>query len=629
MRVSAFVLAACALCAQAPPVPPKHQLAGEDRESIKAKTAELERALKPLRGRVADDLLVDAEVYLKAAQWVVRFDEFYSKADGEHALAVLDTGLHRANQLARSEPAWTKKTGSFCRAYRSRVDGSVQPYAVTIPENYSARTPEWLEVVLHGRGATLTEASFLYEHDRTTPQPADHQFMRLDVFGRGNNAYRWAGETDVFEAIESVKKRYAIDPTHIVLRGFSMGGAGAWHLGLHYPDRWAAVEAGAGFVETKVHGGVENPPPYTRIYDALDYALNAVNVPIVGYGGEDDPQLRASVFIRKQLEREGYHFQPGEYEFTTEDLRALFLIGPKTQHRWEPASKKKSDTFMLLNQSPGVLEQSPKHFVTYTERYNKLFWITIDQLERQYERAQVDTDDKEFDVVIDTRNVARLTVKGEPPSNRFVVDGQAFPIAPVATFEKVNGRWRLARSNAGLRKRHGLQGPIDDAFMEPFLCVRPTKADSPVAAFATRELDRFAAEFARWMRGDVRMKSVDKVAPADARAYSMVIFGTPETNPMVARALRSAPIQWTADAIVVGKRRFDPKTHILSMIYPNPDNPTRYVVINSGHTFHEAEFKDTNALLYPHAGDWAVTDISTGSIVAEGVFNKDWRLTGE
>ena len=50
------------------------------------------------------------------------------------------------------------------------------------------------------------------------------------------------------------------------------------------------------------------------------------------------------------------------------------------------------------------------------------------------------------------------------------------------------------------------------------------------------------------------------------------------------------------------------------------------MVINSGHTFHEAEFKGTNALLYPHVGDWAVTDIRTGAVVAEGVFNRNWQL---
>ena len=304
----ALILIATTLFAQAPPPAPVVRITPEERHQIEQKIDEIDAALRPMRGRVGDDYLVDVEVYLKAARWILRYDEFFSKAYVAQTLAILTTGMQRAQQPASGHPVWPKRTGPLVRAYRSRVDGSIQPYAVTIPENIQAGTLEWLEVNLHGRGATLNEVSFIYSHDHAKPAPADHEFIKLDVFGRGNVAYRWAGETDVFEAIESVKKRYNIDPARIALRGFSMGGGGAWHLGLHFPDQWAVVEAGAGFVETKVHAKVENPPIYATIYDVMNSALNAVNTPTVGYGGQDDPQLRASVFVREQLQREGYHF---------------------------------------------------------------------------------------------------------------------------------------------------------------------------------------------------------------------------------------------------------------------------------------------------------------------------------
>jgi len=71
--------------------------------------------------------------------------------------------------------------------------------------------------------------------------PAD--FLRIEVLGRTNNAYRWAGETDVLEAVAAATRSYAVDEKRIVLRGFSMGGSGTWHLGLQHPDRWVAIEA--------------------------------------------------------------------------------------------------------------------------------------------------------------------------------------------------------------------------------------------------------------------------------------------------------------------------------------------------------------------------------------------------
>jgi pimeloyl-ACP methyl ester carboxylesterase len=625
----ALILIAATLYAQAPPPAPAVRITPEERHQIEQKTDELDAALRPLRGHAADDLLVDVEVYLKAARWILRYDEFYSKAYVAQTLYVLDTGIERAKELATGSPQWPKRTGSFIRAYRSRIDGSVQPYAVTIPENIHPGTEEWLEVNLHGRGATLNEVSFIYSHDHAKPAPADHEFIKLDVFGRANVGYRWAGETEVFEAIESVSKRYHIDPKRIALRGFSMGGGGAWHLGLHFPDHWAVVEAGAGFVETKVHGKVENPPVYAAIYDVMNSALNAVNTPTVGYGGQDDPQLRASVFVREQLQREGYRFEPDGLNFKSSELNAIFLVGPHTQHKWHPDSKKVSDAFVLQNQSHGVQEPRAVRFVTYTERYNRCFWVTVEQLEHDYERAQVDSKQGDnFNIDVTTRNVTRLTLHGERPMNTFVIDGQSFPISDSATFEKDGGKWRTAGHGSALRKAHGLQGPIDDAFMDAFLCVKPegAAAQSAVNDFALKELDRFAKEFPQYMRGDVPVKTVDQLGPADQRAFHIVAFGTPATNPLIARAVKSSPVHWTAKSITVGRKEFDAATHILSMIYPNPGNPKRYVVLNSGHTFHEADFKGTNVLLYPRVGDWAVTDIGTGKVVAEGVFDRNWKL---
>ncbi len=79
-----------------------------------------------------------------------------------------------------------------------------------------------LDVVLHGRNGTLTESSFIAAHEGK-PYPQGETGLILHVYGRGNNAYRWAGETDVFEAMKAVERNYRVDPRRVLLRGFSMG----------------------------------------------------------------------------------------------------------------------------------------------------------------------------------------------------------------------------------------------------------------------------------------------------------------------------------------------------------------------------------------------------------------------
>jgi pimeloyl-ACP methyl ester carboxylesterase len=48
-------------------------------------------------------------------------------------------------------------------------------------------------------------------------------------------------ELDVLEAVDRVTAEYSVDPDRIFILGHSMGGAGAWHLALKYPDRWAGI----------------------------------------------------------------------------------------------------------------------------------------------------------------------------------------------------------------------------------------------------------------------------------------------------------------------------------------------------------------------------------------------------
>jgi len=599
------ILPAAFLRAQAPPPnPPAYQPAPAEKQQIADRAAELGARLAQLRGKAASQLLADVEVYHKAASWLLRHpEEFYNKAYAGHALLVLDRGLARASALQAGSAPWTTRKGRVNLAYRSRVDGSVQPYAVVVPESYDGSRPVRLDVVLHGRGAMLSEISFLERGESAGTAPAYPDRIELHVFGRTNNAYRWSGETDVFEALADVKSRFRIDPARIVLRGFSMGGAGAWHIGLHHPDLWAAIEAGAGFTETRRYANVSNPPawvaPTLHIYDAVDYARNAFNVPTVGYGGETDPQLRASLNIQEQLGRES----------GLEGIRALFLVGPNTGHRFHPDSKKESDAFLDRHAAAGLAEPGKIRFVTYTTRYNRCFRIVVDGLERHYERAQVDANAR----AITTSNVSRLTVLGE---GTVELDGQTFPRG--GSFEKKSGKWTTAGPLRGLRKKHGLQGPIDDAFSEPFLCVRPSSGPAP-------RLDRFAAEFAKWLRGDVRIVDDRSVTPAHIRDYHLVLFGDAATNRMIARVAPKLPIRWEKDTIRAGPRSFPASGHTLVLIYPNPLNPSKYVVLNTGHTFGEKEFRGTNALLYPRLGDWAILN-SKGEPVAAGLFDDNWRL---
>ena len=132
-------------------------------------------------------------------------------ASNDQLIAVLERGLPAPPRLQSGVPSWPKQKGRLSRGYISRIDGSIQPYGLVIPENYDPAKPSRLDVVLHGRADTQNEVNFLFAHDAVKPIPPTQQQLVLEVYGRGNNAYRWAGETDVFEALavrpQSIQRR--------------------------------------------------------------------------------------------------------------------------------------------------------------------------------------------------------------------------------------------------------------------------------------------------------------------------------------------------------------------------------------------------------------------------------------
>jgi pimeloyl-ACP methyl ester carboxylesterase len=612
------ILSAAALTAQPQQAqqPPPYTPSATEKGQIQAKSAELGALLKKLE---RNGLYADVAVYQKAGQFILRHPEEFANAGYvKDTLGVLDRGIGRAKELAAGSPSWTRSTGRLVRAYASSVDGSVQPYGLIIPESYSGK-PIRLDIWMHGTNRNLNEVAFIKQHETATPVPAEQNYIQLDVYGRSNVSYRWAGETDVFEALHSVEAQYHIDPKRVALRGFSMGGAGAWHLGLHHPDKWAVMEAGAGYTETKIYAGIdarkETLPAYQEAalhyYDAVDYGLNGTNFPFVGYGGELDRQLQASQNIKEQLLREGVKLG---------DLRSLFLVGPGVAHQWNPETHKISEHFVEEALAKGLETPSHVRFVTYTTRFNRCFWVTAEALEKHYERAEVDAKREGSRSTISTRNVARLRIDG---AGAVSLDGQEFPSGSV--FDKINGKWAKGRVEEGLRKRHGLQGPVDDAFVESFLCVRPTGSGTGATAYALEMLSRLQHDFSKWLRGEPRVIDDRAVSASDIANNNLILFGDPWSNSVIAQVIGKLPIKWTRGQITLAGQTVDATNHAAVLIYPNPLNPNRYLVINSGHTFSDADWRGTNANLYPHIGDYALIALQDQATVHSGFFNEFWK----
>jgi pimeloyl-ACP methyl ester carboxylesterase len=641
--VLALMLAAAVVAAQEPAAkvfPPN----ADQKAEIHKKLAELSARIAALGDKKTDPaLLADVQIYRKAVDYILRFpEEFFGPNYAAETIAALDNGIGRSLELEAGTSSWTRKTGNVVRGFVSRIDGSVQPYGLTIPASYDGKKPMRLDVWLHGTQERMNEVRFLAQQSgpHVTPQIPAEDYIQLEPFGRMNHSYKFYAETDVYEAITAVQKQYSIDPERIVIRGHSMGGhQGSGRLALQNPTFFAAFEASAGYAETREYAAkrpaVMELTPYQaaalHYVDAEDYALNGFDVPFVSYGGEKDAQLRASVRLREAVEREGFRLtKESPYKWTTRDLRALFLIGPDTGHAWHKQSKAESEAFLrkAIDETAGKVPDEVR-FVTYTMRYNRAHWVTIDGLEESYKRAEVNAKrgTGSTPYVVTTKNVSR--VRFEAPAASFTLDGQTLKAGQNPMFEKTKGKWAVASSKpAGLRKIHGLQGPIEDAFTDGFLVVRGSgQAWNPVVHdYAEQRFSSFRSEFAKWMRGDVRIKNDSSVSPSDISNYNLVLFGDPGSNSLMAKIVDRLPIAWTRDAITAGGQKFATADHALVLIYPNPLNPQKYVVLNTGQTFSaDGITSGTQAVFFPRLGDYAVLTTG-GEVKVAGFFDEGWKL---
>ncbi len=614
------------------------------RKQLQTRLGETQAELADVAPRLTKQQTADIAVCLKAVDWALRHNEFPRKDYGRQADRVLDIAGERIRKAAGGQPE-PAQPGAAVQGYKSEVDQSWQPYCVTLPQAYDPEsTRSWpLYVRLHGRSNDMNEVNFFHRYHGKAPA-ADQDWIQLDVYGRGNNAYRWAGEVDVFEALRDVKRRYRIDEDRITLHGFSMGGAGAWHLGVHYPHLWASVGAGAGFVDFyKYQKQNTQLPPWQHatlgIYDAIDYALNTSDVPVCTYGGEKDAQLLAGKSMTEAAARLG--------------ISVRLLIGPGMGHKFDPKSQREFMAFLHEHSKQGrprFGQRKQIRFTTRTLKYNQCDWLTIEEMQQPYAPTTVEAVINDDGVaVVTTANVAVLRL-ARGITSRARLDGIDLPLESAADgllpdvyYEKgLNGQWTVLDyatskrfpDNSLRHKRHDLQGPIDDAFTQPFVCVRGTGTPwSPAAdAYATWSLQRFEREWDKWMRGQLPVTTDDRLSDAQIAAANLILFGDPGSNAVIARIAPDLPVTWTADALRVGEQTYPTSDHTIALIFPNPLNPRRYVVINSGHTFHERDFRASNSWLFPRLGDGAVLKFqATESGYSEKpatawIFDQRWKL---
>ncbi|MBI3893089.1 MAG: prolyl oligopeptidase family serine peptidase [Candidatus Wallbacteria bacterium] len=542
-------------------------------------------------------------------------------------LADLDDLEKAVAQLEAGHPAYEGRTGLLRCAYRSKLDGSLQPYSLYVPKGGAAGAPKPLLVVLSDRNE---DESACFEQTDLAAVAEKRGTIVLAPHGRGLEAiYRGPAALDVEEAIADVRELNAVDASRIGIAGVEAGGTAALELALQRPDLFrgvGAVNAEPDQVAAWTHEWRKEPVQWLAgVLDsrsALAHTRNATRMALYLAYQSGNAQLKEQATkLARSLKDEKARYQITELAAGAGALASF----------WEPM-------MAFLDAAPPVDTGGKLTFLTTRLSRNSAWWTRIDAVRAVGFPASIQAERSSeglFKVEVENTTALSLSVEGTSSKTGSNVEvgidaGQVqAPVGPDGwvRLHQEGSKWAAGPMVPATspRKSPAVEGPIEQAFVSPFLFVYgDTGPDAAQCESAARESARI---WEQRFNGQAEARAESKVTTGDESARNLILFATPASSKRLPELLSSVAVRVTTAGVQVGKSRFEGKVIGIQVVAPNPRRPDRYAVAVTGNT--PAALK----LLVGH--DWRKPDYivvdpnyredSPSSVMGAGSFDMTWQ----
>ena len=553
-------------------------------------------------------------------------DKQSEKKDWQRKLVYL---IGEFDSLLAHVPTGMNYPGTHLRGFRSRIDDQIQYYMVHVPEKTRAPMP-----LVVFAPFPLPDVPFLKSvHVTNTPlidnyvKWADrYGYVLLWPFARGNPDAAPIAMTDIFEAMEAARSDYKLDSERTYLTGWSYGGTCALLMGQRWPGVFAAIAAImpptdlVAFEDNADRTHSRYPISWLKLNSPIELVDSLSNTPLYIIHGAEDQNVA-----------------PAQSQNFVEKCRRLgmeikFEIIPGMDHVYSPIDLT-GRVFEFFKDK--VVKRDPERVMLASAqlKYGAAYWLKLDQLTTPNNIGKISavrTSDTSIDVK--TENVSRYEVlldrlaqgKGKPLS--ITTNGQpSFSGVPQGTTLQIDVD-RTVSSNA-VNKNHDIEGPILHAFAEPFVVVEGTAGPSQTGIGLISQRVR-----EMWMKNyfvDCLHKKDSEVTEQDIENKNLVLLGTPETNSLVKKVISEMPVRFEPGQIRLGDRQYSGNNLCTVLIYPNPLNRKKYVIVMAAN--NDAGYEMMASNLSQNAWyDFAVwnPDAPQGAKrVAAGYWDVTWQKT--
>jgi len=445
-------------------------------------------------------------------------------------------------------------------------------------------------------------------------------WILVNLDGRGNQFYDGVGEVDFFDVLTILQSEINVDTNRIYAQGCSMGGTGAYRLGIRHPDIFAAVAGVDGWGDYRLwhrHWYAPSSDPYaveqTRIPNlelasGVDMAENTknLNIMIVAHSGDTSVWPDNARNLRNRITALGYT------GMSYTEL-AGGHCGPYSE----------SDILNFLNSKVNDVNPTSVVYKTTSLEANSAYWVTIDRIAGKRGTAegtaQIQADNLGSYVNVITEGIWQFTLDltGKTNSSTVLVyvdgnltysgsEGVLSFYATRDSNENIIGWSTTDTLPQGLIKKKGLSGPIGDAFKSPFIVVYGTTGSATQNQMNLNDANKLVNEWNSWMKASISPVPDSSVTPQDIQDKNLILVGTRDSNSVIASIAAGLPISVTESTITLGMNSYSTSQYGTWYLYPNPNNQNKYVVITTGSVAGSYN-KDNEALpwFYP---DYVIFD---------------------
>ncbi len=505
--------------------------------------------------------------------------------------------------------------------FASDVDDTDQPYGLYIPKNFDSSKKYPLVLMLHDAASNHrlalrrvfgwanrpgeTDA----DANRHFPVFRDVNYIVAAPLARGTLGYQGLAEKDVYDVLADVKRRFPIDEDRIYLTGIGLGGGGALWLGLTNPGLWAGIAAVC-------------PAPLPGTEELIG---NALNIPVKLFQGEIDPAVKA-----EQTRR-------WNQEFAQSSVKVEYVEYPGVRHNSADYAYNNGGVFSIFDQYRRNALPDRVRFSTRDYRHSSAYWVKFDE----FNSGILTTIDARFEaknkliVASKALDAFTLNMKGHRmlAKNQILaitIDGFTLKMKAQDSISltKVPKGWAVKRTlPLATQKRKGQEGPMRDAISSRQIYVYGTGGSpSPDELIQRRNEAIYAAE---WSTPRARLMLTNRVAAdtdvqdEDLKSANFVLFGSRETNAVIARLAPRLPITLNPGAADYG------------LVFLTPLGTQHYAVVSSGLPWwtraDQANRPGLSLKQLPYRiletfDDFILFKGGLENVIAEGSFDRNWKI---